>query len=138
MHPHKYSRRFTPHEANRMLPLLRSIVRDIEEKGTELRALVAEGRGHSSAYAKAYAQVMTFVDEIHSLGCCYNDWGFTVGLVNFPAVIKGEDVLLSWRGDEELVAFYHPYDTGFSGRRALAEDHEPSEALQEELGKTLS
>lgn len=40
-------------------------------------------------------------------------------LLDFPAVLDGDDVLLCWlEGDREL-AWYHRTDVGFAGRRPL-------------------
>jgi hypothetical protein len=45
--------------------------------------------------------------------------GFAPLLVDFPAELDGDDVLLCWlEGDEEL-AWYHRLDLGFLGRRPL-------------------
>lgn len=45
--------------------------------------------------------------------------GWAPLLVDFPAVLGGEQVLLCWlEGDEEL-GWYHRVDLGFAGRRPL-------------------
>ncbi len=45
--------------------------------------------------------------------------GFAPLLLDFPAQLDGEDVLLCWlEGDEEL-GWYHRVDLGFVGRRRL-------------------
>lgn len=45
--------------------------------------------------------------------------GWAPLLVDFPAVLGGEQVLLCWlEGDEEL-GWYHRADLGFAGRRPL-------------------
>jgi hypothetical protein len=45
--------------------------------------------------------------------------GLELGLVDFPAEIDGEVVLLCWQYGEPEVAFYHHMDAGFAGRRPL-------------------
>jgi hypothetical protein len=42
------------------------------------------------------------------------------GLLDFPAVVDGEDGLLCWRVGEERIAFWHRPQDGFAGRRPLA------------------
>ncbi|HET7236284.1 MAG TPA: DUF2203 domain-containing protein [Actinomycetota bacterium] len=41
------------------------------------------------------------------------------GLVDFPGEREGERVWLCWLLGEERVAYWHPLDTGFAGRRPL-------------------
>lgn len=41
------------------------------------------------------------------------------GLVDFPAVIDGQPVLLCWKGGEPEVAFWHTLEGGFPGRKPL-------------------
>jgi hypothetical protein len=44
---------------------------------------------------------------------------FETGLVDFPAVISGEEVYLCWRLGEPDVAYWHRPDEGFGGRHPL-------------------
>ena len=57
--------------------------------------------------------------ELEELGCEYKDWNFTIGLVDFPAIIEGREVLLCWRSDEEHITHYHGYLEGYAGRTIL-------------------
>jgi hypothetical protein len=41
------------------------------------------------------------------------------GLVDFPSVRDGEDVLLCWQLGEDVVAFWHRYEDGYAGRRPI-------------------
>jgi len=41
------------------------------------------------------------------------------GLVDFPSLRDGEEVLLCWRLGEEEIGFWHSLHEGFSGRRPL-------------------
>lgn len=41
------------------------------------------------------------------------------GLVDFPALIGGEEVYLCWLREEPRVTHYHPPESGFAGRRPL-------------------
>lgn len=42
-----------------------------------------------------------------------------LGLLDFPAVIDGEEVLLCWKLGESEVKYYHHKREGYSGRRPL-------------------
>lgn len=112
-------RYFTPDEANKILPLVRAIVRDILEKGNDLRALGTEGRGVSPRFEKAMSEINELVRELEELGCSYRDIGFQTGLVDFPALINGQEIFLCWQSDEDAVLHYHRHDEGFAGRRSI-------------------
>jgi hypothetical protein len=43
------------------------------------------------------------------------------GLIDFPAVLDGEDVLICWKQGEERVTHYHGWHEGFIGRRSHPE-----------------
>ena len=115
---------FTPLLATRTLPLVKQIVADILSKGRELRAL-AEREGapetveRTDAQGTLEAELHELLAELESLGCSYRDWGFELGLVDFPSVIEGRPVLLCWRSDEPRVAHYHAHDAGYAGRRPI-------------------
>lgn len=116
--------RFTPAEANRTLPLVKRIVADILERGKELRALIEQGG--DTPNEEAERETNRLENELHELmrelmriGCFYKDWGFEMGLVDFPAELDGRTVLLCWRSDEESVTWYHPVDGGFAARQKI-------------------
>lgn len=114
---------FTPAEANRTLPLVRSIVADILESARELRGRTALSRDPESdpEIEEIHRDILDLMQELENLGAAYKDWDFEVGLVDFPARIDGRDVLLCWRSDEPEVAWYHPRDGGFAARRRIPE-----------------
>lgn len=43
------------------------------------------------------------------------------GLLDFPAVIDGEDVLICWKEGEERISHYHGWHDGFVGRKPFPE-----------------
>lgn len=110
-----FTRLFTPEEARKTLPLVRRIVEDILSTARELREL---GEGDTSLATLA-ARIQEYLQELEALGCYYKDWSYTVGLVDFPAVIDGETVFLCWRSDETELGWYHPVDAGYQGRTPL-------------------
>ena len=63
------------------------------------------------------AGIARCVARIHELGAQVKD--LDEGLVDFPALRGGEDVLLCWRLGEDEIGFWHALDEGFSGRRPL-------------------
>jgi hypothetical protein len=39
--------------------------------------------------------------------------------VDFPAVLKNEEVYLCWQLGEDRIRFYHRHDEGFAGRKPI-------------------
>jgi hypothetical protein len=59
------------------------------------------------------------VNEIHGLGAEVKD--ADEGLVDFPALRDGEEVLLCWKLGEDEIEFWHGLEEGFAGRRPITE-----------------
>ena len=118
---------FSPADANRTLPLVKRIVSDILSKGRELQRLHPDQARQEvgDRMWKLEHELRDHIEELGSIGCSYKDFGFKLGLVDFPGEIDGESVLLCWRSDEETVAHYHGYADGYAGRRPI-----PSELLE--------
>ena len=132
-------RHFTPEEANAALeqvrPLVEQLVATRREHALALerqeqleRKIRGNGGGIPPAeLAAATAEVdgiarrlARLVDEITSHGAQVKD--LDSGLIDFPALHKGETVLLCWQLGEEEVAWWHREDDGFAGRRPLPLD----------------
>lgn len=123
------TKHFTPAEANRTLPLVRKIVKDILNASYQVRT-IAESLGGDTAklenndeVTKLSSDIENYMKELQEIGCYYKDWSFSVGLVDFPAVIDGKDVLLCWRSDEEEIRYYHDYESGYTGRKLIPEKY---------------
>ncbi len=121
-------------EANEVLPLARSIVRDIVDEFRTLRTVGRERRtlevqaGTDGAHAERLAElggevarqserIESYLQELASLGLEVRD--LELGLVDFPTIVEGEPAYLSWRLGEEQVTFWHPADRGFTDRVPL-------------------
>ncbi len=116
------TKHFTPSEARKTLPLVRNIVRDILQTTREMRlsAEEVEGKVEEDERIKKLADDVTgFLEELEEIGCYYKDTNFQIGLVDFPAVIDGEEVYLCWRSDEEDIKYFHGIDAGYAGRRLI-------------------
>ena len=78
---------------------------------------------------KVVAKVKDALDQIQAKGCIVKD--LDSGLVDFPSVIKDEEVYLCWRLGEDRIRFYHRQDEGFSGRKPIdPEDTGPQHPIQ--------
>ena len=116
------ARMFTPAEANATLPLVKRIVADILEHGREIKELGPRLEEDDAAYRRAVelgAILQGLLGELDEIGCSFESPVFDAGLVDFPAVLDDEPVLLCWRDDEETVAYYHTPEEGFPGRRPI-------------------
>lgn len=113
---------FTPDEARRTLPLVKKIVKDILDTTREMR-LIAEEIGSEleddPQIKKMAVDVNHFLSELEEIGCFYKDANFTIGLIDFPAIIDGQEVFLCWRSDEDDILFYHEINTGYAGRKPI-------------------
>jgi hypothetical protein len=129
-------RTFTPEEANALLPALRPLVeRMVEAKQSLDRAqeradevgtrIAGNGGGIPPAELGALQEAVreqaetlaVALSEIQELGVLVKD--LDTGLVDFPSIRFGEEILLCWRLGEDEVAFFHGYDDGFAGRQPL-------------------
>ncbi len=118
----RFKKYFTVAEANQTLPLVRRIVKDILDLSHQMRslALILGEQAETNPQLQAMLEDMKgFLKELEDLGCFYKDWNFSIGLVDFPAIIEGEEVFLCWRSDEPEIRYYHPIDQGYAGRRML-------------------
>lgn len=113
---------FTPAEARNTLPLVRKIVKDILDTSREMRLIADEVGGeveNDPRILKLADNIEGFMQELEEIGCFFKDWNFSIGLVDFPAIINGEEVFLCWKSDEEDILFYHKPEAGFSGRKPI-------------------
>lgn len=124
---------FTVDQANRTLPLVRRIVRDIVEsyaiwqaKVRDFELATAQSRADQpSAHAEELQreaqalarEIQGFVGELRDLGVEFK--GFDLGLVDFPSEIDGRTVYLCWMLGEDSVKYWHEVDAGFAGRQPL-------------------
>jgi hypothetical protein len=134
---------FDVEKANLVLPLVRTIVRDVvlefralRNAGREQRALQVESMGTATSERRihdlqatvneASLRIEGYLHELEDLGVEVRD--LELGLVDFPTLVRGEPAYLCWRHDEDHVSFWHPAGKGFADRTLLPiATHEPSE-----------
>ncbi len=117
---------FTPTEARNTLPLVKKIVKDILTTSREMRLIADEVNGeveNNSQIKKFASDIEGFMSELEEIGCYFKDWNFSIGLVDFPAIIEGKEVLLCWKSDEDNILYYHGPDSGFAGRKPIPENY---------------
>ena len=109
---------FSPAEASKTLPLVKTIVDDVLKCGKELQNLYDNDADRGEIERKT-AELEELTAEIEGLGCEYKDWNFEMGLVDFPSVINGQEVYLCWKSDEPGLMYYHGKNEGFAGRKLI-------------------
>ena len=127
-----FDKYFTPLEAEKTLPLVKQIVRDIINCADELKLLninEKENLSDEPLISDLLDKINEYADELKGIGCYYKDWNFDIGLVDFPAVIDDKEVMLCWKSDEEDILFYHNLHDGFEGRKPIPEKYFVEEAV---------
>lgn len=131
--PSKSKRRFRLDEANRTLPLVSRIVRDIvacHHKITQMQqtlAPAAKSKKANQANATekpeqkeletAVDRLQGFVDELTTIGVELKD--YQSGLIDFIGRHQGRDVYLCWKLGETSVLYWHELQAGFAGRQPI-------------------
>lgn len=116
---------FTPAEAEKTLPLVKKIVKDILEAGFQIRTIAESTGGNiegNEEVEKLITDIRSFMKELEEIGCFYKDWNYSMGLVDFPAIIDGREVFLCWRSDEPELMYYHGPDEGYAGRKPIPDE----------------
>ncbi len=120
---------FDVDEANRTLPLVSRIVRDIVDVNTQMRdahlqaqRLVEDGDSEQAEKCQDRMQELSyqrdeFVDELQRLGIELKDPN--LGLIDFPAMLDGRIVYLCWKLGEEKISHWHELTAGFGGRQPV-------------------
>jgi hypothetical protein len=121
-------RHFTIEQANRMLPLVRTIVSDIvslandlTQRTDRLSFLQSADREAGDPYSEEVLQMQdeveadmdrlqAYVDELSELGVELRS--ATEGLVDFRTVMEGHEACLCWKLGEEEIGFWHEMSAG--------------------------
>ena len=132
-------RHFTAEEANAALVEVRPLVeRMVAHRRTHVEALARQeelegrirGNGGgippatladvAAAVDREARELARTIDEIAEHGVQVKD--IDEGLIDFPAVRRGETVLLCGRLGEDEIRYWHRIEDGFAGRRELPLD----------------
>lgn len=130
-------RYFTVEQAERILPTIRSAVRDairlkgehdaadagLKEIGRKVQ--LSGGSNVNREYVQqlrsgresALEALKEAIDVIQEPGCVIKD--LDVGLLDFPAFYRGKEVYLCWKLGEERIEWWHHIEDGFQGRTPI-------------------
>lgn len=133
-------RTFTLEEANTLLPVLESLLRQAMDSRQEIIAVDQEFQDlHHRIYIqggmlldvialaarkavkeKALQRIKDSIEEIQATGVQVK--GIDVGLLDFPCVVEGDIVLLCWKfGEPHRIEHWHGIEEGFAGRKPIAD-----------------
>ena len=125
---------FTLADANRTLPLISRIVRDLVARYPAWRELVDEYELMSSRQrvddpdpeleelerrVTALArEIDGYIHEVTELGAEVRA-PYDSGLVDFPGIHESRPIFFCWRLGEETIEHWHERDGGFAGRQRI-------------------
>jgi len=69
---------------------------------------------------EAGTQLKNAIEQVQEFGCVVKD--LDIGLIDFPTLLRGEEVYLCWKLGEPSIAWWHGVDEGFRGRKAIDQD----------------
>jgi len=115
---------FTPHTAGRALVHVRPLAERIRRLYRRLEqtrpARVSTEQPVAPAYFSILRRMQRLIGELDRGGVRLRDP--RLGLVDFPARLRGREVRLCWRVGESRVRFWHELGDGFGGRRPVDEE----------------
>lgn len=133
-------RYFTLAEAQALVPTVEERLR----RAVSLKASLAEAAGELAAESErirltggalvdrrklldaisrrdtAAAHLRDVLESIHESGCEVKD--LDMGLLDFPTLLRGEEVCLCWKLGEPEIRFWHGAHEGFRGRKPIDAD----------------
>src|SRR5512142_1199724 len=127
MEPHY----FTLAEANAALDIIRPMIKEILRIRDETLAKQPEvwpaiersagngGNATLSRIADDFSRLDALVHKVLDTGVQVKD--INIGLLDFPALRNGEEVLLCWKYGEDKIGFWHDKEAGYAGRRPIEE-----------------
>ncbi len=121
---------FTLEEANALIPAmqieieaLQHVQAQFEGKYKELQIRKKMGKSNSDLFSleveMEFLQIEanTHLNNITQKGVELK--GIEAGLIDFPSIIEGKEVLLCWKIGEPCIQHYHGPEDGFRGRKKL-------------------
>lgn len=132
---------FTLSEAQTLLPLVESLLlraqtantrsgvleREMQELSQKIfmaggmRVDVAVAARRRAEREKALQEARDTLAEMDEIGVQVKD--LEKGLLDFPSLIDGQEVLLCWKQGENEIGFWHTAEEGFAGRKPLDGRH---------------
>jgi hypothetical protein len=126
----RHERHYSVDEANAALEAVAKLIGRLRDARTglgdqEVRAALAEaapangGGEPGRVVSQAFLELRSALLEMQSMEVVLRD--LDRGLVDFPSMREGQEVYLCWEEGEDEIGFWHDPDTGFAGRKPLAD-----------------
>jgi hypothetical protein len=148
-------RAFTVAEANRLIPVMESVLDEIAElwaqtrrRHEQLQVLDVlwgekvtrpgtpdhpEWEEHREAITAAVNRIEELVEgEILGRGVRFPQGGLEHGLIDFPTTWEGRWVYLCWKKGERRLTAWHEVDGGYAGRHELTDDQAERMGLEDD------
>ncbi len=139
-------RLFTVSEANALVPFLEGHLRRLQELQRQAQAhfeemekikavgykpdgkliLQRDFQDTRESFDRSVAEANARIADVNRTGCQLKS--VELGLVDFPSVLEGQEVLLCWKLGEDALRHYHTPLEGFDGRQLLPEQSLPQES----------
>lgn len=124
----RHERHWTLDEANGVLPEVGEILgrlrsardRLVDSEAREAlgEAALTNGGGEpGKTVSGGFLEIRTILLELKEREIVLRD--LDRGLVDFPALIDGDEAYLCWEEGETEIAYWHDAESGFAGRRPL-------------------
>lgn len=108
---------YTLEKANRALPLVNKIVKDIMDAYSKLKVLQSRKDSPEEETEGLKETLVQLLDELDSLGVEFK--GFEEGLVDFYYRKDGRLVYLCWKLGEDKISCWHELNSGYASRQPL-------------------
>jgi hypothetical protein len=124
----QHTRHYSLEEATALLPRVAELLatmRDARDRlgDADARAALAEASNGGGEPGKVvsggFLELRESMLELREREIVLRD--LDRGLIDFPSLRDGREVYLCWEEGEPEIAFWHEPDTGFAGRRPLAD-----------------
>jgi hypothetical protein len=123
-----FDKHYTRDEARALLPQIRKwleqlnrLRKDLERFDKRLGGLAEQGSDTGgetvNEWIRALADMQEILAEFQRRRIFIKD--LERGLIDFPAIIGGNEVFLCWEQDDEGIEFWHDLETGYGGRERL-------------------
>ena len=123
-----HERHYSVEEANSMLPRVKPVLQKLRDAKDLLvdddaheqlsEAAPANGGGEAGRQVgEAFLEVRRLLSTLEEADIVVRD--IDRGLIDFPAILSGEEVYLCWELGEDAIGFWHDLETGYRGRQPL-------------------
>ncbi len=128
---------FSPEKANALIPKVGPLIEELWARRRDLAIKLLENdpalqmarssrrmapfqaRKQPRRFSELKAEIVRLVNRIEAFGCVVKD--IDLGLLDFPAMRKGEPVFLCWKAGEPQINYWHGTNESFVDRKELRE-----------------